>query len=114
MSRRRRRVADWPTYLLKNIPESERRSLSASAAAQNVSVSDIVRGLLCARYRMSCPAESYGYDADKDTGAATILLRLQPKLSAALEREQARTGHAKRRIILETVTSHYEKGEPSP
>lgn len=112
-SRVGRRVARWPTYLLKNINESERRSLSSEAAAQNVSVSDVVRGLLCARYELVCPPESYRYEPDRDTGARTILLRLQPKLARALEREQRRTGHSRRRIILETIEAHYKEGEPS-
>jgi predicted HicB family RNase H-like nuclease len=109
----RRRVGDWPTYLLNGVPDSERRLLSASAAAQNTSVSDVVRSILCARYRMICPRESYYYDAERDTGSTTLLLRLQPKLDAALKRHAARTGRSRRRLILETITSHYKEGEPS-
>ncbi len=107
------RVADWPTYLLKKIPAVERERLSAVAAELNVSVSDAIRAELCARYRMDCPPASYRYDDTRDTGAATILLRLQPLLHRALERESARTGHSKRYIILETIASHNTKGEPS-
>lgn len=112
---KRRRVNDWPTYLLKNVPESERRLLSASASAQNISVSDVVRGLLCAHYRLDCPRESYRYEPDRDTGARTFLLRLQPRLARALELDSSRTGHARRRIILEILEAHYKEGEqPSP
>ena len=111
---RRKRITDWPTYLLKNVPESERRRLSQSAAAQNVSVSDVVRGLLCARYRLDCPRESYSYQAERDQGARTILLRLQPRLNSALELEVSRTGTSKRRIILDVIEAHYKEGEPSP
>ena len=110
---RRKRIADWPTYLLKNIPESDRRRLSGSAADQNISVSDVVRGLLCARYRLDCPRESYRYEPDRDRGARTILLRLQPRLNSALELEVSRTGSSKRRIILDVIEAHYKEGEPS-
>lgn len=109
----KRLVGEWPAYLLNGIPESERRSLSDSAAAQNTSVSDVVRAILCRRYRLVCPQQSYYYDAEKDTGSTRLLLRLQPNLAAALKRESERKGKSRRRIILETITSHYEKGEPS-
>lgn len=109
----RRRVSSYPTYLLKAVPDSDRRRLSGDASDQNVSVSDVVRRLLCGRYELDCPPESYRYDASRDTGAKTILLRLQPRLHKRLVRESARTGRSIRRIILETITSHYSKGEPS-
>lgn len=102
----RRRVASWPTYLLKQIPPQERRLLSAEAAAQNVSVNDIIRFILCARYNLNCPRESYRYDPDRDQGATNLLLRLQPKLAKALDREAA-GGESKRAIILDAITTHY-------
>jgi predicted HicB family RNase H-like nuclease len=74
-------------------------------------VSDVVRGLLCARYRLKCPQESYRYEPDRDTGARTFLLRLQPRLARALELECSRTGLSRRQIILETIEAHYKEGE---
>ncbi|SRR5260221_9146524 len=106
---RRRNVSAWPTYLLKGVPESERRHLTSSAAAQNISISDVVRRILCDHYRMVCPPESYGYDPARDDGALTILLRLQPRLARALDREKARTGRTKRRIILDTIEAHQKE-----
>ena len=101
---RHKRVSAWPSYLLKDIPESERRSLSALAAAQNISVSDVIRRLLCARYKLDCPPLSYQYDAGRDGGNPDILLRLQPKLKAKLELEAGRTRRSKRDIMLEAIT----------
>lgn len=109
----RRRVTQWPTYLLKNVQVTRRRHLSKTAAAWDVSVADVVRSLLCGRYGLECPPESYGYDRSRDTKATTLVLRMQPELDKALEREVARTGHSKRRIILDTIEAHYKKGEPS-
>lgn len=102
------RVGTWPTYLLTNVPESDRRALSEEAAAQDSSVADVVRAILCARLRLDCPRESLRYAPEQDTGATTLLLRLQPKLARALDREVARTGYSKRRIILESIEGHYE------
>lgn len=107
--KRRKRAVDFPTYLLKGIPEPERRSLSHQAAAQNTSVSDVVRKILCKRYRLVCPQQSTYYDAARDTGSTTLLLRLHPNLVVALERHAANTGQSRRQLILETITSHYLK-----
>lgn len=100
-------------YLLTGLPESERQYLSDSAAARNISVADVVRSILCGRYRLVCPQRSTHYNAERDTGSATLLLRLHPNLDAALKRERARTGRSQRRIIIETIQSHYKEGEPS-
>jgi len=99
-----KRVARFPSYLLKDIPPDQRLRLSEQAAAQNISVSDIIRRLLCARYKLDCPPESYRYDPNRDGGNPTILLRLQPKLKAKLELEAGRTRRSKRDIMLEAIT----------
>jgi hypothetical protein len=105
----RRKVKKWPSFLLRDIPTEHRQLLTADAAADNISISDIIRRILCARYRLHCPPESYRYDSAKDIGAETVLLRLQPALWHALEREHERTGRAKRRIILLALEAHYEQ-----
>lgn len=101
-------------YLLTGLPESERRFLTASAAARNISIADVVRSILCARYRLVCPQVSTHYNAAKDSGTTTtLLLRLHPNLDAKLKRERTRTGRSQRRLIIEAITSHYKEGEPS-
>lgn len=81
------------------------------AAAQNISVADVVRRLLCDRYELSCPPVSRrGYEVARDSGAANILLRLQPKLMRRLEREAAETGKTKRAIVLEAIAEKGDEG----
>jgi len=99
-----KRVARFPSYLLKDIPPDQRLRLSEQAAAQNISVSDVIRRLLCARYKLDCPPESYRYDPDRDGGNPTILLRLQPKLVAKLKLEAERTSQSRRAIILDAIS----------
>src|SRR3954467_8129250 len=108
-----RPVSRWPSYLLKDIPVTRRRRLSKTAAAWDVSVADVVRSLLCARYALDCPPESYGYDRSRDTKATTIVLRLQPELVKKLAGEGRRGNGTKKKIILEAIETHYKKGEPS-
>lgn len=103
-------VADWPQYLITNVPAELRGLLSEEASELTVSVSDVVRTILCRRYRMKCPPESYRYDAGRDTGAANMLLRMQPKLAVVLERQSKRTGVTKRQIILDAIEAHYTEG----
>ncbi len=100
-------------YLLKGIPDSERRALSAEAGARNISVADVVRAILCDRYRLRCPQQSTHYNAARDGGSTTLLLRLHPNLDAKLKRERARTGRSQRRLIIEAIQAHYKEGEPS-
>jgi hypothetical protein len=100
-------------YLLKGLSYTERRLLSESAATRNVSVADVVRSILCDRYRLRCPQQSMRYDAARDKGSTTLLLRLHPNLDAKLKRERARTGRSQRRLILEAIQAHYKEGEPS-
>ena len=108
----RRPVSRYPSYLLKAIPPDDRKRLSEDAAAQNISVTDIIRRLLCDRYKLHCPPESYGYQPGRDGGGSNILLRLQPNLALRLDKEAAQTGSSKRGIILEAIASHYQEGQP--
>lgn len=108
----RSRVAKFPQYLLKDIPAAHRQWLSHQAAEFDVSVADVIRGLLCHRYKLKCPKESYRYNAEQDKQAASMVLRLQPRLNDRIDREAARRGWSKRRIILDTIEANYEKGEP--
>jgi hypothetical protein len=100
-------------YLLKDIPDFERKSLSWEASGRNISVADVVRAILCQKYRLRCPQLSTHYNAERDTGSTTLLLRLHPNLDAKLKRERARTGRSQRRLIIEAIQAHYKEGEPS-
>ncbi len=109
---RRRAVTTWPQYLLKRIPPELRTQITEDALAQDVSTSDVIRAILCRRYRLNCPPESWHYSR-LDTGrSVAILLRLQPKLQKRLARESDETGRAMRTIIMDALTAHYGK-EPS-
>jgi hypothetical protein len=105
---RKHLVETWPSYLLTLLP-SERQSLSASAAAQNVSIADVARGILCAAYGLHCPPKSNGYHAGKDTGRLNILLRMPPKLWRCIEDEQTRLNETKRAIILDKIEAYYRR-----
>ena len=101
-------VSTWPTYLLKRIPENARSQLSSEAQQRNVSIQDVIRSILCNRYRLVCPQTSFRYEPARDGGvSATIHLRLQRKLKRALDREAEQSGRSLRDIILTAIDSHY-------
>ncbi len=100
-------------YLLKGIDEDDRLQLSFTARSRSTSIADVVRSILCDRYRLRCPQQSTHYDPERDKGSTTLLLRLHPNLDAKLKRERARTGRSQRRLILEAIQAHYKEGEPS-
>lgn len=102
----RRLVTWWPTYLLKSIPEKTRSRLTDEARDRDVSVSDVIRQTLCARYGLHCPQASYHYDS-RDAGSRTMLLRLQPKLRKALDAEAEEAGVPLRMLILDTLAEQY-------
>ena len=107
-------VADWPAYLLRGVPADTRGLLSARAAPDDVSLADVVRQALCARYGLECEPASFGYQPELDTSGNTILVRLPPDVWAKLKREagatrttSARYGHTKR-LILQALNDYLE------
>jgi hypothetical protein len=107
---RKRLVAAWPSYLLVNVPELERRSLSGEAAAREMSVGDVVRDILCAKYDLSCPPKSKSHRKWQDKGSPNLLVRMPPKLALSLEADARNSGQSKRQIILDAIGAHYTKG----
>ncbi len=95
--------------MITRIPDPVRSELSREAEARNVSVQDVIRSVLCDRYRLNCPQASYGYEPARDTGVSdTIHLRMQKKLKHALERDAAKTNRPLRTVIIDTLEAHYE------
>ncbi len=103
-------VAQWPSYLLRSIPPDTRAAMSARAEADDVSLVDVVRLALCARYRADC-------DPAFDTNNDILLIRVQPAVWKALKREAgaSRTTPARygltKQIILSAIDDYL--GEPS-
>ncbi len=107
-------VAKWPSYLLRQIPPKTRAALSARAQADDVSLADVVRQALCARYITDCDPASFGYQPDLDTNGDILLIRVQPDVWKKLKREAgasrttpARYG-ATKALILEAIDNYLE------
>jgi hypothetical protein len=101
-------VAEWPSYLIRRIPADTRARMTERAVADDMSLADVVRQALCARYRMECDPASYGYQADLDSSGDMLLVRLQPDVWAAMRQEtEARYG-ATKRLVLESIDDYLE------
>ena len=103
-------VRSWPAYVLHRkggIPEPLRAAISADAAEQNLSLADTIRGILCAHYALDCPPRGSGYDSDRDGGAQMMVLRLQPALFKALNRDAKKRKQSLRSLILTALEAHY-------
>lgn len=101
-------VTNWPAYLLRGIPPGLRDQLSEQALADDVSLADVIRQALCARYRMECEHMSFSYQADLDSGGDVILIRLQPEVYRLVKKETRNRYGAVRKLILESLTDYLE------
>ncbi len=107
-------VTDWPAYVLRGVPASTRALLSEQAEADDVSLADVVRQALCARYQMDCDNASFGYQPALDSGNEIILVRIQPEVWRQLKKEAGatRTTTAKygrtKQIILSAIDTYLE------
>lgn len=101
-------VTDWPAYLLNDVPPHQRALLSAMAEHEDVSVSDVVRGILCAHYGLECEPVSFKYDGDRDRQGERLLLRLQPELWRKLKKDTKGRYGAFRALIQQILDDTLE------
>ncbi len=107
-------VAEWPSYLLRGIPPQTRGRMTARAIDDDVSLADVVRQALCARYQADCDPASFGYQPALDTNNDILLIRIQPAVWKALKREAgaSRTTPARygltKQIILSAIDDYLE------
>lgn len=99
-------AADWPAYLLTNIPPHLRVSLSAQAERDDTTVADTVRKILCDHYQLECPPVSSGYRASRDKHHPNLILRVQPDLFKAVKQDAKRQRRTMRHIIMTILTDH--------
>lgn len=106
-------VRDWPTYLLRDIPEGTRAALEEDAAREERSMIEILRELLCSYYELDCPPVTATARPPKPSpGTGTMLLRLQPELWEALKSEASESDRAygaMDKIIHRVLAEHYSE-----
>ena len=107
-------VSDWPSYLLRGVPADTRALLSARAEADDVSLVDVVRAALCARYQLDCDPVSFRFQDILESTSGDLLIRVQPDVWRKLKREAGltRTTPAKygatKRLVMEALTDYLE------
>jgi hypothetical protein len=98
--------SSWPTYLLTDIPEDVRAAISQEAAELDLSVAEVVRRILCARYEMECEPVART-SRQPDLGARTFLLRVHPDLFDAIKQDAAEREVTMKAVIMEALRAHY-------
>ncbi len=101
-------VTSWPSYLLRGVPADTRALLSEQAEADDVSLADVVRQALCARYLMECDNASFKYQASLDTDGDVLLIRIQPEVWKLIKRETRGKYGETKRLILESIDDYLE------
>ncbi len=101
-------VTDWPAYLLRGVPADTRALMSEQAAADDVSLADVVRAALCERYKMDCDTASFKYQAALDTGGDVILVRIQPEVWRKMKKETHGKYGQTKKLILESIDTYLE------
>ena len=99
-------VVNWPSYLLRSIPDDTRERMTIRALRDDISLADVVRQALCARYRMDCDLFSNGYQPSDGTGP--LIIRLQPELWKLMKKETGNRYGATRKLILESLDDYLE------
>ncbi len=105
-------VTQWPAYLLRSIPADTRALLSDQAEADDVSLADVVRLALCARYKMECDPASFGYQQALDSGGDVLLIRIQPEVWAEMKAETRGKYGQTKKLILESIDDYLEATQP--
>ena len=109
-------VREWPTYLLRDIPEDTRARIEEDAEVDGTSMIEVVREILCSHYELNCEAvETSGPPPPPIKGTDTMLLRVQPALFSAIKKDAEKMDSpygAMRKVIFGILTAHYNGGIP--
>lgn len=113
-------VREWPTYLLRDIPEHVRTAIEEDAEREERSLAETMREILCSHYDLDCdPVETFGR-RDHVKGTGTMLLRVQPELFQAIKADagSADTAYGSprgemHRIITAILSDYYNGGTPN-
>jgi hypothetical protein len=97
----------WCKFLVRDLDPYLLKQIRSEADAQDRSLSDIMREILCAHYSLDCPPS--GKTSRLEFGARTQLLKMHPALFEALKRDSQETGTPMQRLVHEALSAHYER-----
>jgi len=95
----------WAKFLVRDLDPRLLSKIRADADAQDRSLSDIMREILCAHYELDCPPS--GKTSRLEHGARTQLLKMHPALFEALKRDSQETQIPMQRLVHEALEAHY-------
>jgi hypothetical protein len=108
-------VRSFPTYILNDVPVYLRSAISEEARERDLSMAEVVRGILCERYKVECEPVTLrrggqvGYDPERDAGAQRIIIRVHPTLFRKIKRDAAYRKITMKRAIMQSLEKHYSQ-----
>lgn len=95
----------WSYFLVRDIDRRTLRRMKRDARRGGVSLSDLMREILCAHYELKC--EPSGKPSRLEFGARTQLLRIHPELAEAIKEDAAYTGESMASLVREALSARY-------
>ena len=102
--------ADWPTYLLWQLPLDLRKALVDESEARSLSLADVLREILCDEMGLDCEhPRRHRLPVQRTTPNGNLFLRLQPELLEALRETAVERETSVRALVLGILTAHYQE-----
>lgn len=102
-------VRSWPQFLIRDMPPELRESIEEDAAESQESMAEIMRGILCSHFGLTCDRVDSFTEPERIAGTATYVLRMQPEVFRALRRESEATAIPMRTLVIGALQEHYEE-----
>jgi hypothetical protein len=96
-----------PRFLVRDMSPHLRKLLEQDAQQEDQSLSETMRGILCAHYSLDCSEIEGALRTDVWNGSQTVLLKLQPELFKEIKTDSAHTGESMRSLIIAALEGHY-------
>jgi len=111
-------VRNWPVYNLHRqggMPAHIREQIEQESEAENMSMAEVVRRILCAHWQLECePVEQVNYPRpEKRKGTQMMIVRVQPELFSAIKDESIRDEVTMKALIIGALEAHYNGGTPA-
>ena len=95
------------TFLISGLRPTLRQLLEEEAQAEQRSIQDVIRSILCAHYELDCAPVAGWIRRDAWDGSATILLKMQEELFQALKADSRESGESMQSLVHQALEAHY-------
>lgn len=98
-------LSEYVPFLVRDLNPQLLRRIRKQAKAESLPVVEVMRQVLCAHYSLDCIPSRHS--PRQEYGSRTKLLRLQPELHEAIQRDSEQTGVSMQALAKEALEFHY-------